>query len=309
MKFWWVNQGQTFTQEVGGGYLWAPKTQRNGVALRSYSLMLEIAVGDIIYSHSDGKLRARGVVRESAVSSPQPANLLEVGQDLWLNDGWLVQVDFETSLKTVVTRESAAEMRPFLLEEYPTPISSNGTAAQKTYLTRISGQLATYLDAHMLFDGLHDWELDQLLLESAEEYDREILMDDSISETDKSALILARVGQGKYRLRVLNFERACRVTGVSQPNLLVASHIKPWKDSNHLERLNGANGLMLSPHIDKLFDSGAISFNKSGKILVSSGLPKDVLARWRIDVSANVGKFSQLQNAFLEFHRDMVFSK
>ncbi len=305
-KFWWVNQGQTYAQEVGGGYLWAPKTQKNGVPLRSYSLMLELQPGDVVYSHSNGRVQARGVVRARAVESRQPENLLAIGQSLWLDDGWLVQVDFETSLTPLVTKTHFSSMYPLLLEEYPLPLASNGTAAQKTYLTRLSDQLATYLDAHLLFDGLHDWQLDQLLLEKAAAEDEANLLDEDLTETDRQQLILARQGQGRYRLRVLNFERSCRVTGLNQADLLIASHIKPWAISSNVERLNGANGLMLSPHVDKLFDRGLISFSNSGKIIVSKTLSSVTLDKWHIDKTNNVGKFSKLQEAFLEYHRDVV---
>ena len=305
-KYWWVNQGQSFAQEVGGGYLWAPKTQKDGVSLRSYSLMLELQPGDIVYSHYKGNVRARGIVRARAVESRQPENLLAIGQSLWLDDGWLVQVDFETSLTPLVTKAHFRDMYPLLLEEYPVPIASNGNAAQKNYLTRISEQLATYLDAHLLFDGLHDWQLDQLLLEKAAAEDEVNLLDEDLTETDRNQLILARQGQGRYRLRVLNFERVCRVTGLNQADLLIASHIKPWAISSNVERLNGANGLMLSPHVDKLFDRGLISFSNGGKIIVSKTLSPATLDKWHIDKSKNVGKFSRLQGAFLEYHRDVV---
>lgn len=305
-KFWWVNQGQTYVQEVGGGYMWAPKTQRNGVPLRSYGFMLDLRPGDVVYSHYEGAIRAKGRVREVAISSPQPANLLTVGESLWLNDGWLVMVDFETTLKPVVTKGHFNSMSALLLEEFPRPISSNGTAAQKTYLTAISPELAKYLDANLEFDGLHDWQLDQLLIDKAAREDEQVLLDEALSETERKQVVMARVGQGAYRLRVLNFERACRVTGVTEPKLLIASHIKPWSHSSNLERVNGANGLMLAPHVDKLFDKGLISFKSNGQMIVSSKLPEDILPRWSIDQSINVGKFSKLQDSFLDYHRDVI---
>jgi predicted restriction endonuclease len=107
--------------------------------------------------------------------------------------------------------------------------------------------------------------------------------------------VLARRGQGKFRARVQNVEPACRVTGVSAEKFLIASHIKPWKDSNNQERLSGNNGLFLSPHIDRLFDAGFISFTPAGKMLVSDSLDADVLPKWHVNPGLSVGKFNDHQ--------------
>jgi hypothetical protein len=49
---------------------------------------------------------------------------------------------------------------------------------------------------------------------------------------------------------------------------LRANHIKPWRDANATERLSGENGLLLSPHIDHLFDQGYVSFSNTEQLLV-----------------------------------------
>ena len=103
------------------------------------------------------------------------------------------------------------------------------------------------------------------------------------------------------------FEGSCRVTGVDKPELLIASHIKPWATSDNEERLNGHNGLFLSPHVDKLFDSGFISFENNGEILVSPSLDQEVLQRWSIDPLSKVKNFAGEQAYFLETHRRAVF--
>jgi predicted restriction endonuclease len=103
------------------------------------------------------------------------------------------------------------------------------------------------------------------------------------------------------------FEGSCRVTGVDKPDLLIASHIKPWRDSTNEERLNGHNGLFLSPHVDKLFDAGFISFENSGEMLISPQLDADVLSRWAINPDKKVKSFGEEQAYFLETHRKAVF--
>lgn len=130
-----------------------------------------------------------------------------------------------------------------------------------------------------------------------------------LEETMRASLVLARRGQGKFRKRVEFFEGSCRVTGVTSSKLLIASHIKPWATSSNEERLNDHNGLFLSPHIDKLFDSGLMSFEDSGEILFSGDLDRDVLEKWNIDATKKVKNFGWDQSYFLEHHRSKVSVK
>jgi predicted restriction endonuclease len=102
-------------------------------------------------------------------------------------------------------------------------------------------------------------------------------------------------------------EDHCRVTGVSEIKHLRASHIKPWSKSDDLEKLNGHNGLLLSPHVDHLFDQGFISFKQQGELVVSKKLNVSVLDDWEIEIQANVGAFSSFQEEFLIYHREKIF--
>jgi hypothetical protein len=94
---------------------------------------------------------------------------------------------------------------------------------------------------------------------------------------------------------------------VTSTKLLIASHIKPWATSTNEERLNGHNGWFLSPQVDKLFDSGLLSFENTGAMLLWDDLDRDVLERWSIDATQRVKKFGQDQSYFLEHHREAVF--
>ena len=67
----------------------------------------------------------------------------------------------------------------------------------------------------------------------------------------------------------MRIERACRITGVTREEHLRASHCKPWRDSSNEERLDGENGLLLTPNADHLFDRGFIGFEDNGDVRVS----------------------------------------
>ncbi len=82
--------------------------------------------------------------------------------------------------------------------------------------------------------------------------------------TQREALVHARIGQGKFRADVTRLwgkGEVCALTGIALPEFLIASHIKPWRDSSNSERLDPTNGLLLAVHIDKLFDRYLLSFD------------------------------------------------
>lgn len=155
--------------------------------------------------------------------------------------------------------------------------------------------------------ALHVWSADDHEVSDEDSIEDEIRARQDIGATQKSQLIQARRGQGVFKRNVAGIERHCRLTGVSDLAHLIASHIKPWKDSSDEERLDGCNGLLLAPHVDHLFDLGLISFADDGTLLVSPELDPDILKQWSIPGKANVGAFSQKQAAFLRYHRDEIF--
>lgn len=124
--------------------------------------------------------------------------------------------------------------------------------------------------------------------------------------TQKETLINARLGQGKFRYELIAIEKHCRVTKLDITSLLIASHIKPWRSANNEERLDKNNGLLLSPHIDKLFDLGHITFLEDGSLL-SSDFAKKVLPYWSIKASINVGKFNEKQSGYLNWHKENLY--
>ncbi len=101
----------------------------------------------------------------------------------------------------------------------------------------------------------------------------------------------------------------CRVTGVTDKRHLRASHFESWADSASDEKVDGFNGLLLSPHVDHWFDRGFISFKNQGGFLVSRDLSSDVLNKWSIDSRSSVGGFHRSQQAYLDHHRDAVFRR
>ena len=128
-----------------------------------------------------------------------------------------------------------------------------------------------------------------------------------IDLTTKAARINARVGQGRFRSKVLkHWDNRCSVTGSETGEVIRASHIKPWRVSTNEERLDPYNGLPLVANLDALFDAGLISFAPSGALIVSSKLPRSEWQILGVD-SLSLTKTPPRKTAqYLEYHRDCV---
>ncbi|WP_426408751.1 HNH endonuclease [Bradyrhizobium ganzhouense] len=135
----------------------------------------------------------------------------------------------------------------------------------------------------------------------------QIEADVSIDKTTRKALIDARLGQGRFRYDIeKRWEEGCAVINCKLRPLLRASHIKPWRASTNQERLDPANGLLLSAHLDALFDSGLISFRDDGVMLISSSIPPRDAANLQIP-SGLRRRLMRTERQYLEYHRKTIF--
>jgi len=323
MRYWWVNQNQTYRQELGGGYLWSPKRNANGVKNPFYETMREVSPGDVVFSFVDTRIAALGVAQSYCWESPKPAEFGGVGQN-WENVGWKVSVKFTTLLNRIRPKDHIAILRSLLPSKY-SPLQPNGNGIQSVYLTELSQTFAEVVvgligqearvtvagaertapitrDPSRMGDDLDYWE---------HRIEQTVEQDTTIPETDREAIIRARRGQGLFKQRVTEIESRCRITGVSNLVHLVASHCKPWRDSTNEERLNGENGLLLTPTIDHLFDRGFIGFEDTGTLVISPVADRPSLQRMGVETEqvVSVGGFTEGQRNFLDFHRNAVLLK
>lgn len=312
MAFWWVNHKQTRGHEVRGGYLWSPMRNANGGYNQTYENMKLVRPGDIVFSYADAQIGAIGQVTEAASASPKPTEFGKVG-DYWANEGWLVSVYFTQAPKPLRPTTHIEAIAPLLPTRY-SPIRPNGHGNQGCYLAGISDAMGHLLLALLGVEAQPVFNQSQSVHENLSDIDlledlHEIEGTSAIPETQRLQLAKARIGQGLFRKLVMLDDPRCRVTGVEDSRVLIASHIKPWRDSTNQERLNGSNGIMLSPHVDALFDKHLLTFEEDGRMLVHSSLPRDVLDRWSIQPDKRVEKFSPEQSAFLSHHRELFATK
>jgi len=321
MRYWWVNQNQTYTHEIAGGYLWAPKRKVDGSRNPFYEYMREVSPGDLILSFSDTYIPAIGVAQSYCYECPKPAEFGKAGA-YWDQIGWKVDVFYRTLNHKIRPKEHMQLLGPLLPAKY-SPLQVTGNGNQVVYLTELSSAFMVALanligqEVTLLLSGNYvaepqiDYHKKQAvgLLEWEEHLYQDLRGNMQLDETEKEALVMSRRGQGKFKQNVSRIENKCRITQVDRPEHLRASHIKPWRDSSNLERLDGENGFLLTPSIDHLFDRGFITFEDKGALLISPVAYKPALERMGVptDTAVNVGRFTSEQKKHLAFHRNYVF--
>jgi Domain of unknown function (DUF3427)/HNH endonuclease len=122
--------------------------------------------------------------------------------------------------------------------------------------------------------------------------------------TERKGLVTSRVGQGFYRQEVLaKWDNRCAVTGLNLPEILIASHILPWRAATKDERLEPDNGILLCPNLDALFDQHLISFDDAGLIVFSKKLNLLDLAILGINAQMKLRKIDVGMRKYLSMHR------
>jgi hypothetical protein len=138
-----------------------------------------------------------------------------------------------------------------------------------------------------------------------EDYIREIA---GLGDTEADQLQKVRIGQDRFREAQLSYwNRTCPITGISNPELLRASHIVPWaKCESDLERLNVHNGLLLSSLWDAAFDSGLMTFSDDGFAIASHLLDEHALHALGLS-SAPQLRLTTEHRERLNWHRENVW--
>lgn len=143
-------------------------------------------------------------------------------------------------------------------------------------------------------------------------------------ETERIRAAAARVGQHVFAQHVLsNCGGSCVFCGLRPSTfggrrMLLAGHIKPWRDSSHRERLDLSNGLAACPSHDVAFDTGLLTIEDDLRITLAASLSEavrvDLLARQYYGSPPMLTALRLPQTAkrpgarYLEWHRGHVFT-
>jgi len=251
----------------------------------------QVSLGDRVYLLMQGK-RGPAIIGYGATD----------GQPVKEDEGWVVPIRFR---RIVSASDSPLASEPELRRLWRKPGLWN---TQRSGI-RVPQPIAEALESIVVGDaarGAEDGE-EQQAEAAADAAERDLRRRKDLGPREKKVLVKARRGQGAYRERLLEIEKSCRITGLSDPRHLRASHMKPWIVCSDAEKLDGSNGLLLSPHIDHLFDRGYITFSARGELLISRELDPRVLRVWGVDRVRSAGTFTARQRKYLAYHRHEVF--
>ncbi len=159
-------------------------------------------------------------------------------------------------------------------------------------------------------------KLPQYQIEDREKYlveaEKEIIkIDNEIEETglegaEREQIVKVRVNQSTFRQQLTNRYEHCCLCGVTNTSLLIASHIKPWAESDAKEKLDVNNGLLLCPNHDKLFDNGYITFDDNGGIIISDDLDKNDQIFMNVNEKMAIDLYED-SKAYMKYNRENVF--
>lgn len=127
----------------------------------------------------------------------------------------------------------------------------------------------------------------------------------AIKGTEVEVMVRQRVGQQAFRAAMLDYwGGACAVTDIAVPEVLRASHAKPWAEcGTDAERLDVFNGFLLSANLDALFDRFLISFDEDGGLMASNRLATLEIQRLGLHGSMRLRWLAAEHEPYLAYHR------
>lgn len=141
-------------------------------------------------------------------------------------------------------------------------------------------------------------------------FNEEVAVNEEVADPQEVMQIRqSRRGHGRYREQLLDSCPFCPITMITDDRLLIASHIKPWVDSDQFEKTDPNNGFMLSPTFDKLFDRGFITFTDDKRVVLSPFLSKMTYSKigFISDNKIIPTLPTEGREYYLDYHRNNIF--
>lgn len=293
MAYWWVSQEELFAEQRKRHCLWAPKHNDSGASFFHWRNMQKIVPGDVIFSYAKRSFTAISIAKTEPLASDKPVGFRKTD---WGTEGLQVNVAYRDThpaapLKDVYTLLSR------LLPNTNSPLKSDGSD-RDGYLFEIPSNAG-----RLLLDFLAS-QVGQL----GTEFISAIVIATARNPLERQALAGSRLGQGVFRKALAKiWQNRCVITGANAPLVVQATHIKPWQDSNNEERLDPFNGLLLSALYTRAFQTGLISFDPEGSLMLS-----DSIGGWQWDQlgirrTSWIAGLKPEHEPYLAYHRDKVF--
>ncbi|MET0265882.1 MAG: HNH endonuclease signature motif containing protein [Duganella sp.] len=295
MEFYWVNIGATHKTVIDQHFLWAPKSSVNKVGNEVTRLFWDnvgkVRQGDIIFCCYDQRISFLAIADGDSYTEERPI-ARSFGE--WDAIGNRVDVQIVELDRRVHRDEISSEFIARFNNRSVPSLFSNQATLNQIYMAHLPADAGMFL-----LEAVNQTaRCEEAFISSGSSEPAKI------SATTREALVMARVGQGRFRADLIKrWGGKCALTGLQNVNLMVASHINSWALSNNVERLDVDNGLLLAPHIDRLFDQGLISFSGDGMLQISPNLSGDDRLIFGLDKFTRIMTLSGGNLSYLERHR------
>lgn len=304
MNHFIVMQGHTYQEEKGLEIIWSPKKDRGGNVPHSWKRMMDVKEGDRIFHYVKGNIVAVSIAEEDCKESNKPS--IMKSHDQWNDEGYLVSLKFHELEKPINIREKFEEISHLLPIKY-SPFQSDANGNQG-YLYPCNEELALKL-MELIGDSniykINDEQL-ELAVDSVRRTENNTLIP-VIAETESEVKAKIRIGQQKFREELMEiWNGKCALCGINLPELLRASHSKPWKDSTSMERLDPYNGVLLCCNHDALYDKGFITFDGQGRLHISSLILETDYMKFGLIPKAKIG-IQPENKLYFKWHKRNIF--
>lgn len=259
MAFYWVNLGKTHQEVQQGKFLWAPESFKTnkGTIVRPahWENVAQVKRGDIIFCSFDQHVHWIAEATQDAYTAERPPSR---SFREWNPAGHRIDVRLTPIPEPLYVPTFARTFRTQFGSRTTPTVVNQEDGLNQIYMARLPADAGLYL--------LDRSELSAIFVPR---FVDEGAHGKKVSQTTRDAVVQARVGQGPFRKALLQrWNNQCALTGLSHPELLIASHIEPWSLCDNRARLDPDNGLLLAAHIDRLFDRGLVSFDDQGRLLI-----------------------------------------
>lgn len=298
MNHYIVMQGLTYEEDKAAGLIWSSQTDKGGKTPHSWSRLKEVQQDDRIFHCVKGKIVAISVALSDGEIGKNP-----MGED---ESGVLVYLEYYELEKPLSIKKYFSELRQLMPVKYA-PFKQNGDGNQG-YLYPCNEELAIKL-LHIISDtNIYQVEEEQLELAigTIVQKERNTLIP-VITETEAAARRTIRVANEKFKLLIApNWNHKCALCGIELPELLRASHSKPWRECTAEERLDVFNGLLLCRNHDALYKNGFITFDGTGLIHISTRISTLDYAIY--DIHSKMKVLREEENKpYFRWHRKYIF--
>lgn len=273
-------QNELYEKQLSMKILSCPQKDSFGNIPHYYARMIELSKGDKIFHYTNGNIVSIGTVVKPTIS------VLDVANSCYY---FHTEIHYETIDNPLHIRSYWEEIKKFLPAEY-SAFQKNGRD-NGGFLYPCDENLASLLMTKIALLNENDGIVNEIL------------------ETEAKIQTKMRIGHQNYKEKLLRlWNNECAICKINIPELLRASHAKPWRDSNQQERIDPYNGLLLCAHHDALFDKGFITFNENGEILLSQQLINSNPNIYAINPSTKIHIFEK-SSKYLLWHQSYIFKK